>query len=296
MVAPFTAYVGPDLPHDLLAASGRCAGALGWNIDRSMPAADRWLESKFPLWARSILQDWADGALDRYDAILFSRADDAAQRLYYYLCELRRQGEVKGPEPLIFDAAAIARASSARHVEAAVRKLAARLDVDENRLAQAIVATNIRRTADEGGANASPSCLIAGTPPPDRRLHAMVEAAGWHTAGPTLGSIWEALGPPVAEGGDPFAAVAAQRHAHAQGSRTFADGAAVLMEKARRQGAQAVILWLAEEDEARLWHLPAQCKALEAATIPALVMTRRDWRANSGEAEEIATFLKELAA
>ncbi|BBD99450.1 hypothetical protein SAMIE_1029510 [Sphingobium amiense] len=296
MIAPLIAYVGPDLPHDLLTASGRCAGALGWNIDRAMPAADRWLESKFPLWSRSILQDWADGVLDGHDAILFSRADDAAQRLYYYLCELRRQGEIRGPEPLIFDAATIARASSARHVEAAVRKLAVRLEVDESQLARAIIATNARRQADEGGANAGPSCLIAGTPPPDRRLHAMVEATGWRAAGPTLGAIWEALGPPVAEGGDPFAAVAAQRHRHAQGSRAFADGAAVLMEEARRQNARAVILWLAEEDEARLWDLPPQRAALDAAHIPALVLTRRDWRANGGEAEEIAAFLKGLAA
>ena len=94
------AYVGPHLPHDLLAACGRCAGALPWNVDRAMPAADRWLESKFPVWARSIVQDWADGVLDGHEAVVFSRADDAAQRLYYYLCELRRQGAVKGPEPL----------------------------------------------------------------------------------------------------------------------------------------------------------------------------------------------------
>lgn len=290
------AYVGPDLPHDLLTATGRCAGALPWNVDRDMPAADRWLESKFPLWARSIVQDWADGALDHLDAVVFSRADDAAQRLYYYLCELRRQGEIGGPEPLIFDALTIGRASSGRRAEAAVRALAERLGVDWAALAEGIVATNARRASAEFKEGTSPACLIAGTPPPDDRLHHMVEAIGWRAIGQTMAQAWEATGPLVEEGGDPFAAVAAQLHRHPRSYRGFADQAAALIEAARRAGAEAVLLWFAEEDEARIWDLPAQRAALAAEGLPALVMTRRNWRANGGEAQEIATFLQGLAA
>jgi hypothetical protein len=289
------AYVGPDLPHDVLAATGRCSGPLGWNVDRAMPAADRWLESKFPLWARSILQDWADGALDGVEAVVFSRGDDAAQRLYYYVCELQRQGAIAGPEPLIFDASTIARASSGRHVEAATRSLAQRLGVDAPALVQAIARTNARRRDAAPAPGEGPLCLIAGTPPPDQRLHDAVAAAGWCAAGPTLTQTWTALGPPVEEGGDPFAAVAAQLHGHAQGGRGFYDRAAALTDAVAQTGAAAVVLWFAEEDEARIWHLPAQRKALEAADIPALVLTRRDWRATGGEAAEIDAFLKGIS-
>lgn len=291
------AYAGPDLPHDVLTATGRCAGALGWNVDRAMPLADRWLESKFPLWARSILQDWADGALDGFEAIVFSRADDAAQRLYYYLCELRRQGAIGGPEPLIFDAATIPRASSGAHLTAVVRGFADRLGVNATALVGGIAETNARRAAGVAAEDAGRRCLIAGTPPPDRRLHAVIEAAGWRATGMTLSETWNALGTPVDEGSDdPFAAVAAQLHRGAQSSRGFHDKAAALMEDVRHRGAAAVLLWLAEEDEARLWHLPAQRDALAAAGIPAHILTRRDWRANGGEAEEIQLFLKGITA
>ncbi|MFB0872981.1 hypothetical protein [Sphingobium sp. sgz301303] len=289
-------YVGPDLPHDLLAATGRCGGPLPWRIDRAMPAADKWLESKFPLWARSVLEDYLDSELDSCEAVIFSRADDAAQRLYYYLCELRRQGVVKGPEPSIFDAATIPRASSARRMAAAVRALAERLGVDAAALARGIRETNARRAAVLAERAEGPVCLIAGTPPPDRRLHAMIEATGWRAAGATLAESWAALGPAVDEEGDPFVAIAAQLHDNVRGSRAFHDRAAALIAEVRRIGARRVLLWFAEEDEARLWDLPAQRAALAAEGIPALVMTRRDWRANSGEAEDIGRFLEGVAA
>lgn len=289
-------YVGPDLPHDLLAATGRCAGPLPWRIDRAMPAADQWLESKFPLWARSIVEDWANSEWDSCEAVIFSRADDAAQRLYYYLCELRRQEAVAGPEPLIFDAATVQRASSARQMAAAVRTLAERLGVDAAGLARGIRETNARRAASVAARGDGPVCLIAGTPPPDRRLHGMVEATGWRAAGATLAESWAALGPMVDEEGDPMAAIAAQLHESVTGSRAFYDRAAALIADVRRSGAQRVLLWFAEEDEARLWDLPAQRMALAAEAIPALVMTRRNWRANGGEAEEIGRFLEGGAA
>jgi hypothetical protein len=57
-------------------------------------------------------------------------------------------------------------------------------------------------------------------------------------------------------------------------------------------GAQAVVLWQIEEDEAQAWHLPAQRAALAGEGVPALVMTRRDWLARDGAADEIAAFLQ----
>lgn len=283
------ACVGPDIPHELLAATGRNAGPLGWSIDRAFPRAGQWLESKFPRWAFSILEDWAAGALDHLDTVVFSRSDDSAQRLYYYVCELQARGLVQGPTPLILDVARIGRASSEQRCIDAVRKLAAELGVGDGALEASIRETNAARgeaVAGEGGQ----VCLLAGTPAPDGRLSAMVAAAGWRARGETLAEIWGRAGAPVAEAsGDPCAALGQRLHRAIGGTRGFYDRGAEIV--ARAAGAQAVVLWYAEEDEAEVWNLPAQKRALDAAGIPALVLTRRDWRANDGVDGKIAAFL-----
>jgi len=52
------------------------------------------------------------------------------------------------------------------------------------------------------------------------------------------------------------------------------------------------ILWLIEQDEARLWQVPAEKAALDKAEIPILVLTRRRWDAADGTSDEIAQFLE----
>lgn len=283
------ATVGPDIPQDLLEATGRYAGPLGWNIDREFPRAEAWMESKFPLWAKSILEDWAAGAFDHLGMVVFSRSDDSAQRLYYYVCELQRRGLAKGPEAVLFDVARIARATSAAKTVASVRALAGRLGVDGAALERAIHACNRARVpamAETGGQ----VCLLAGTAPPDDRLHAAIKAAGWRASGDTLPAVWRRLGPRVAEGtGDPAAAIGAQLHADRVGPRGWFDRGAAVLDEARAAG--RVVLWYAEEDEAEVWHLPERRRALAEAGIPALVLTRRSWRADDGVAAEIAEFL-----
>ncbi len=91
------ATIGADIPLDLLNATGRFAGPLNWHIDRPTPRADAWLESKFTPWARSIVEDWAEGHFDGLGEVIFSRSDDTSQRLYYYICELRARGLLGGP-------------------------------------------------------------------------------------------------------------------------------------------------------------------------------------------------------
>lgn len=291
------ASLGPNLPHDLLAAGGRYAGLLPWSIDRETPVADRWLESKFPPWTRSVLEDWAAGVFDHLDAVVFSRADDATQRLYYYVCELQRSGAIAGPEALVLDVAKVPRASSVVQTGDALRYVAGRLGIDAAALEASIVRTNERRDATTTDVLPAPTCLLAGTPPPDRRLHAVIEQAGWSAAGETLAEAWTDLGPRVEEGtGDPFAALAAQVHARPGGSRAFHDRTAALLQTVATTGAQAVVLWLAEEDDAAVWHVGSQQRALAAAAIPVLVATRRDGRGIDGIAAEIAAFLDGVRA
>ena len=52
------AHVGPNLPQDLLRATGRHVGPLGFDPERPTPTADRWMESKFAPWARA-MRWWA---------------------------------------------------------------------------------------------------------------------------------------------------------------------------------------------------------------------------------------------
>lgn len=286
------ASVGAEVPYDLLAATGRYAGPLRWSIDRDFPHAAQWLESKFAPWVFSILEDWASGALDALEMVVLTRADDNAQRLYYYLCELQRQGLIGGPEPVLFDVAQISRGTSLEREVRAVRALAERLGVTDAAMETQIRATNIQRASTPVSTAGKRTCLLAGTPPPDRRIHAMIEQAGWAASGKTLAELWSDPGPLVEEGtGDPAAALARQIHGGRVGNRSFADRGALVVEELRAAGAQAAILWYGEEDEALVWHLPSQRRALEAQGVPVLVLTRRDWRGRDDAAEQIAAFL-----
>jgi hypothetical protein len=285
------AHVGPNLPQDLLRATGRHAGSLPFDPDAPTPCADQWLESKFAPWARSILQAWSDGRYDHLGQVLFSRADDSAQRLYYYLCELQRRGLVAGPEALILDIAKIPRQSSVDRTIDTVRQLGARLGVSPHDLFANLEACNRERLAPRTDA-AGRACLLAGTPPPDLRLHEAIESARFAPVGPTLVETWNELGGPVEQEGDPFAALGRQLHAQPGGPRAFTDAGTALARAAADCSAQAVVLWQIEEDEAQAWHLPAQRAALARSGVPALVLTRRDWLARDGAPAEIAMFLK----
>ncbi len=289
------ASVGPMLPLPLLRATGRYRGPLAWNVERDMPFAERWLESKFPLWSFSILEDWSAGAFDDLEMVVFSRADDSAQRLYYYVCELQRRGILAGPQPLICDVTLIPRPHSLKHLEATLATLAERLEVGEDALVRAI---------DDAGNDAAPPdagtgrvCLLAGTPPPDRRLHDAAAQAGWRAQGATLAESWSEMAAVTRQPGEsPFAALARAMRATTAGSRGFLDRRKALAQAVSQSGAQAAVLWFTEEDEARIWNLPEQKRVLEDMGIPVLALTRRDWAARDGAGAEISQFLKEIDA
>jgi hypothetical protein len=317
------ATVGGDIPADLLAATGRYVGPIGWNIDRETPIADQWIETRFSPWVRSVLEDWAAGAFDNLDTVIFSRGDDNAQRLYYYICELRARGLIAGPEPLIFDVARIKRPTSLARTVRGVRHLAEQLGLDDAILERGIEEANMRRAKNDNpptvrpelveglpllsdvqeegqcfdklstnGLIGPPIALLAGTAPPDDRLHKMIAAQGWTAAGATQQQLWSALGDKVAEkSGDPAAAIGASVYAQSTSARAFADRAARLVADAKAAKADAVILWFIEEEEGLVWHVPAQMRALKAAGIPALLLTRCDWAAGDGVDAKIADFL-----
>lgn len=321
-------YVGLDLPEDLLAGCGRFAVHLPWEADQPTPKADQWLERGFAPWARSILEQWADGRFDFLDHVLFSRGEDNAQRLYYYICELQRRGRIGGPVPLILDVARIDRpASRARSIDA-VRKVADQLGITAEDLARGIEIADRRRTffeqldrtrsgpgqryeriaraalfapleASEPGPTPSGCAgegrvLLAGTPPPDDRLHRAIEQTGWIVAGEANDRALVRLGRPAGSTEDPFAAVGRHAHETSFGSRSFADPAAGLVDAAQRARADAAILWLIEEEESIVWHVPSQVAAMARAGIPLLVLTRRRWSGDDGAPAEMADWLREV--
>jgi hypothetical protein len=282
------ASVGCDMPIALLAATGRYAGPLGYDAGRPTPRAREWLESTFAPWAFQILEDWASGALDHLEMVVFSRGDDSAQRLYYYVCELRRTGSIAGPEPIMLDVAHVPRASSLAHTIASVRKLAGRLGVAEESVR---FATGPAKAPLPSGRN-GPACLIEGTLPPDRRLHEVVEACGWTAIGDTLPENWSASAPfDDAEAGDAFERLGQHIHLAAAGPRSFGDRVAALRARIAETKAAAVLLWFCEHDEVGAWQARPMRLALEAANVPHLLMVRRDWLAGDGAAVEISDFL-----
>lgn len=289
------AGVGPNLPYEVLMATGRYGGPLPLDPDRETPRANAWLESKFAPWAFPLLEAWAEGAYDDREFVVFSRADDTAHRLYYYICELRRQGLIGGPEPLVFDVSKIARGSSIARTIDEVRGLALRLGVGSDELERMIAELNRQRAKAAPGTDGR-RCLLAGTPPPDRRLHEAIAQCGFDPMGRTLAETWSDPGAAVQENtGDPEAAIGRQLHSVADGPRSTTDPAEMLRARIRSTDCRAVILWRIEQDEAAAWHMPAQRAVLEASGLPYLVMTRRDWLARDGAAGEVREFLAGIA-
>jgi hypothetical protein len=322
-------FIGTDVPIEVLLASGRPFGHLPWRTDSKTPWADRWLESGFPGWARSILQQWHDGAFDALHAVVFSRADDASQRLFYYVRDLQQRGQLRGPRSLIFDIALIPRESSLAHTADSVLVLAKELEIAPEALVPAIERANLLRRKLQhlqqertgqgdyyerlaraalwsdasswlGDLEAAPQSaahrvLLAGSTPPDDRLHRAVEAAGASVIAEAYPHALDRLGPPIPESGEaPHLAIARQLSRCSVGPRAFLDRGRWVVERATATRAAAVVLWLSREDEALAWQVPAQRNALATAGIPALILPAAHWLADDDALHQITDFCREI--
>jgi hypothetical protein len=319
-------YVGLDVPPDLLAAS-RASCHLPIRVPRDPAKTARWLESSFPQWAHSILESWWEGEFACFDHVIFSRGDDASHRLYYYICELQRQGRIGGPQPLVFDVARIPRESSRRYSAEALRQLAARLGIDAAALRKGVQTANawrqcfadirVRRRGpgsfyerlvraslytdpcrllrDWTPDPAEPSrdrVILAGSTPPDDRIHRLVEEAGWNVVEDLYDRRLTRLGTEVDPAAEDLPRAIADRWLMQKFSaRDFYDPAVELLEAVRRTQARAAILWCTREDEALAWRVAAQRTALERSGIAALVMVARSWAFDDGADLEIRSFL-----
>jgi benzoyl-CoA reductase/2-hydroxyglutaryl-CoA dehydratase subunit BcrC/BadD/HgdB len=138
-------FVGAEIPVELIIASGAYPVRLASAADASTDLADRYLESTFMPDVRSIAQQYLQGALNFMHAIVLPRSNDSAQRLYYYLSDLRTRQFPAAPVPLVFDLAKIPRDSSKLHSRLAVERLAAEIGTASSALPGAIRQRNRRR-------------------------------------------------------------------------------------------------------------------------------------------------------
>jgi benzoyl-CoA reductase/2-hydroxyglutaryl-CoA dehydratase subunit BcrC/BadD/HgdB len=323
-----------DIPVELIMAAGAFPIALPCELGAT-PQADRYLEPTFSPAARSLTEQWLSGQFDFMSAVIFPRSNDSLQRTYYYLCELQRRELVRGPQPLLFDVAKIARDTSLAHTRAATARLAEALQTNPSALLDAIATRNrrrrllqslltrrrshspaagplverIARAADFGVAEsfdagldawlgtafpawAGPRLLLAGSPPPDDRLHAAVEESGARIVEEFGDHGVDRLGEPIPLSGDPIDAIAGHHARLRAGSRSFEDRAAALLERARAAQVDGVVLWIIEEDESIVWDVPAMKAALNNANIPLLELSRRAWNEESIAA--LAPFVQSL--
>lgn len=94
-------YLSNTIPIELIHAANVMPFHLFGDPTRPTPLADLYLEPAFDPITRSILDKILAGDFYFLDMIILPRANDALHRLYYYLCELKRQD--KGyPVPELF--------------------------------------------------------------------------------------------------------------------------------------------------------------------------------------------------
>lgn len=320
-------YVGLDIPPDLLLAHPQGSCHLPWRIAQPTPLADEWLESSFPIWARSILEDWAAGRFDGFAQVLFTRGEDISQRLYYYVCELQRRGKIAGPEALILDIARIQRASSRQYSIRSLRHLAGQLQLTDEALKRGIHKANASRAlfgklratrcargsvyekwaraslfadvaslTDVSGSDPAASSvgrlILAGSSPPDDRLHRCVESCGWAVVDEFYDRNLERLGAAVdPQGDDLMAGVMKSWLAHTFLARNLNNPDARLLAEVQQAKADAVILWFARDDEALAWQVPRLRRALDEAGTPHVSLSARAWNFEDGSAAEIRSFL-----
>lgn len=138
-------------------------------------------------------------------------------------------------------------------------------------------ALDVAARSDRATLPAGPRVILVGSAPDTPTLHREVAAAGgqvvadYHWRGEPL------LGPPVAVGNDPIAAISDHYHRHSFATRSFPAQTSDLVALAASAGADCAIFWFLQVEEALVWEYPAQAAALQAAGLRTLVLNGQPW-------------------
>jgi benzoyl-CoA reductase/2-hydroxyglutaryl-CoA dehydratase subunit BcrC/BadD/HgdB len=139
-----------------------------------------------------------------------------------------------------------------------------------------------------------PRIMFAGSAPPDERFHRAIELAGCaivdelHDEAPAHAMLrWLASRPSIE-------AVADAYHAALGTAAMLLHSPDVLVERARKVGAEGVVLWFVEEDEGIVWEVPRQIERLRNAGLAVVSLTRQPWNAGSEALDAAADFARTL--
>ncbi|HET6338245.1 MAG TPA: 2-hydroxyacyl-CoA dehydratase family protein [Polyangiales bacterium] len=144
---PIVMFASNNVPVELIHAAG--CFPLQWPTAplAATPHADRYLEAGFDPMARSALEQLLRGDWNDVQLLILPRTIDSLQRLYYYLCELRRSFSETLPEPFLYDLLHTPFDTSASHNLVSTRALLEQLEavpgaqpVSDVRLAESVAA------------------------------------------------------------------------------------------------------------------------------------------------------------
>lgn len=137
-----------------------------------------------------------------------------------------------------------------------------------------------------------PRVLLAGSAPPDPRLHAAIDRAGGRVVAehgdfrPDDGRLGHAS--------DLLDAIGRRAHELPAGPRSFHDVAEGMLRHVVECRADGVVLWITEEDESWTWEVPAIQAALAARSLPLLVLPRSRWDGADDATSRAAQFIESL--
>ena len=137
---------------------------------------------------------------------------------------------------------------------------------------------------------------LVGSMPAYDQLHLAVEKAGGTVVVEYGDHASSRLGDPIAVTDNILESLATHYWRLRYGPRTFGARVTDLLSAVREFRVQAVVFWLLEEEEALIWDLPAQLAAVTAASIPALVLTRRRWDYCDDSLGQIRSFVMQQQA
>jgi len=132
--------------------------------------------------------------------------------------------------------------------------------------------------------------LLAGDPPPDDSLHRVIERNG----GTAVVEITECEPGDLPTPAPRIDALADMHHARRNPVLAMREDAQWIVKRARQAKVDAVVFWLIEEDESLPWEIARQMRGLQAAGIPALLLSRQAWQADEAALRQVGKFVGEM--
>jgi benzoyl-CoA reductase/2-hydroxyglutaryl-CoA dehydratase subunit BcrC/BadD/HgdB len=122
-------YLSNIIPLELIDASGAIPLHLHGDVDEEPTIANEFMERAFDPITRSVFDRILKGYYNFLDLIVLPRCNDAQQRLYYYLCEIKRKyPQYKIPPVTLLNLLHTPWSSSARHNLKQINALKKRLE------------------------------------------------------------------------------------------------------------------------------------------------------------------------